>query len=197
MRGPKYVNHHSATSCPYTDSRLDYELPDRLGHLVRDENTESLNEGLDTQMSNSPSPSDGYLSIGKSKQTGLGNVSRKWTMKRKACDNPGSPSTNSESKLSRPSTPSSLTNMSALHQSIYSMRMQQQQQEPPIGWDRHCKLVFPVREAIKPLEALTWSYEKVSQFVDSIPGCQNMGRVFQEEVRYSKIFLFLTKFCFL
>lgn len=89
-------------------------------------------------------------------------------------------------KLSLPSSPSSslvhITPQSALHQSIFSMRVLQHQQEPPLGWDRHSKNLHPVLQGIRPPDVLNWDPEKVAAFVNTIPGCRDIGQTFAEEV---------------
>lgn len=89
-------------------------------------------------------------------------------------------------KLSLPSSPSSslvhITPQSALHQSIFSMRVLQHQQEPPLGWDRHSKNLHPVLQGIRPPDVLNWDAEKVAAFVNTIPGCRDIGQTFAEEV---------------
>jgi hypothetical protein len=89
-----------------------------------------------------------------------------------------SPSTTS----TRPSTPSSETNLSSLQQSIFAMRMNQQQQEAPICWERHSKTALPGIDQTKSKDVLSWTSVKVAQFIDSIPGCQSVGQIFKDEV---------------
>ena len=89
-------------------------------------------------------------------------------------------------KLSLPSSPSSslvpVTPQSALHQSIFSMRVLQHQQEPPLGWDRHSKNLHPVLQNIRPPDVLRWDPDKVAAFVNTIPGCRDIGQTFADEV---------------
>lgn len=89
-------------------------------------------------------------------------------------------------KLSLPSSPSSslvpVTPQSALHQSIFSMRVLQHQQEPPLGWERHSKNLHPVLQGIRPSDVLHWDPDKVAAFVNTIPGCRDIGQTFADEV---------------
>lgn len=100
-------------------------------------------------------------------------------------------SLNDSEKLSLPSSPSSslvpITPQSALHQSIFSMRVLQHQQEPPLGWDKHSKNLYPVLNGIRLPDVLSWNPEKVAEFVNTIPGCRDIGQIFSDEVS-----LFLT-----
>ena len=88
---------------------------------------------------------------------------------------------------SLPSSPSSslvnITPQSALQQSIFSMRVMQHQ--PPIAWDRHSANLRPLLKDIRPLEVLKWLPDQVSSFVNSIPGCQEIGQTFSDEVSKS------------
>jgi protein-arginine kinase activator protein McsA len=96
-------------------------------------------------------------------------------------------------KLSLPSSPSSslvhITPQSALHQSIFSMRVLQHQQEPPLEWDRHSKNLLPLLSSIRPPEVLSWDPEQVAAFVNTIPGCRDIGQTFAEEVSLSLVSL--------
>ncbi len=207
IRGPKYFGHHSSVSCPYTDARLDYELPDRLGITNNRNNCDNsgklLIDGTDetrVSPSHSPSPSESNsMNSMKRNQKALkvqhlmANKARKRKLvigNTSTNNGPISPnSTNSESaKHSRPSTPSSVTNLSSLQQSIFAMRMSQQQQEAPICWDRHSKTSLPGIDQTKSKDVLSWTPSKVAEFIDLIPGCQTVGQVFQDEVFIILIF---------
>lgn len=200
IRGAKYLEHYSRAYCPYTDSRLEYEPPDRItnnsNHSSGDIKSEELDESL---VSRSPTPSEtnSVTSNTKSqKSVKTLNSSANKSRKRKIGssptngsngpqDGPVSPSTNSESaKHSRPSTPSSVTNLSTLQHSIFAMRLSQQQQEAPVCWDRHSKTTLPGIDKTKSKDVLLWSPSKVAEFIDQIPGCESVGQIFQEQVSY-------------
>ena len=103
--------------------------------------------------------------------------------------------TNDSEKLSLPSSPaSSLVNItpgSALYQSIFAMKIQQHQQEPPLGWDKHSKNLANIINSIKPSDVLKWNSFKVGEFVNSIPGCAQFGRSFMDQVRDNFPFYFV------
>lgn len=214
IRGPKYLSHYTTVSCPYTDSRLDYELPDRLGNPSNRNIIETVNEELDENRvspSHSPSPSESNsLNSTQKSQKALkaqhiiaSNKSRKRkslvigsSASNNGTNGPVSPqlSTNSGSaKHSRPSTPSSVTNLSTLQQSIFAMRMSQQQQEAPICWDRHSKTSLPGIDRTKSKDVLLWTPLKVAEFIDMIPGCQTVGQIFQDELIDGEAFLLLNQ----
>lgn len=106
---------------------------------------------------------------------------------------PHSPS--SSEKNSRPSSPSSIFPSSigniqpqtALHQSIFAMRAIQHHQEPPIGWDRHSKNLTPSLEPNKVSDVIQWEPDRVAAFVNQIPGCDDMGPRFAEQVSESLV----------
>lgn len=97
--------------------------------------------------------------------------------------------TNDSEKLSLPSSPASslvnITPRSALHQSIFTMKILQHQQEPPLGWDKHSKNLANIISTIKPSDVLKWNSAKVGEFVNSIPGCSDIGQCFMDEVSSS------------
>lgn len=75
-----------------------------------------------------------------------------------------------------------ITPQSALHQSIFSMRAVQHHQESSLGWERHSQNLRPYLTAINPSDVLKWDPENVSRFVNSIPGCNEIGQIFTDEV---------------
>lgn len=105
--------------------------------------------------------------------------------------------TNDSEKLSLPSSPASslvnITPRSALHQSIFTMKILQHQQEPPLGWDTHSKNLANIINTIKPTDVLKWNSSKVGDFVNSIPGCSEIGQYFMDEV--SLLFISFKTFC--
>lgn len=86
-----------------------------------------------------------------------------------------------------------ITPQSALHQSIFSLRLLQHQQEPPIGWEKHCKNLQPFLQDIKPPDVLRWTPDKVAEFVNTIPGCQDIGQKFADELIDGEAFLLLNQ----
>jgi hypothetical protein len=94
---------------------------------------------------------------------------------------------------SLPSSPSSssllvtITPQSALHQSIFSLRVNQHQQPPPTAWDKHSLNLKPHLKDIQPLEVLKWQPDQVASFVNTIPGCQEVGQTFSDEVSFKDV----------
>ncbi|CAG2172863.1 unnamed protein product [Oppiella nova] len=211
IRSCKYGNHSSVVSCPYTDSRLEYELPDRLGNRNTDGMATEDPDESQVSPSQSPSPSDSnsinsaqksQKSVKSQQMCGtkagrkrkLGSSPSNGANDANGANGPVSPSTNSESaKHSRPSTPSSITNLSSLQHSIFAMRMSQQQQEAPVCWDRHSKTTLPGIDKTKSKEVLSWTPTKVSDFIDQIPGCESVGQVFAEQLIDGEAFLLLNQ----
>jgi hypothetical protein len=106
---------------------------------------------------------------------------------------PVSPSTNSESHT-RPGTPNSVTPQTALHQSIFAMRAKQQMLcDAPLNWQKTTTSLLATTDQVKPIEVLRWDAERVSGFVNSIPGCSETGQTFLDELVDGEAFLLLTQ----
>ena len=157
-------------------------MPDRLARNEIEEENSHSNNGHKTS-----SPA---LSSCPGSPTSYSEMKQKRKRKR---ENSGS--SNSDSiKISRPSTPSSIapsnnknsfsnSSLSTLHQAIFALRMNQHQLgEAPVAWEKHSKNLLGFADKVNATEVLQWSAEKVAQFVTSIPGCQDFGQNFEEEV---------------
>ena len=182
VRGPRFLTHNSVGGCPYSDVNLDKDMPDRLARNEIEEENSHSNNGHKTS-----SPA---LSSCPGSPTSYSEMKQKRKRKR---ENSGS--SNSDSiKISRPSTPSSIapsnnknsfsnSSLSTLHQAIFALRMNQHQLgEAPVAWEKHSKNLLGFADKVNATEVLQWSAEKVAQFVTSIPGCQDFGQNFEEEV---------------
>ena len=105
-----------------------------------------------------------------------------------AATRPNSPlSQRGSLKASRPNTPSSsaaaMTPQSVLQQSIMSAHVnQQRQQDVPLNWHKSTSRLLAIINKYKPLDIMQWTPEKVAELVNAIPGCNECGPTFQEEV---------------
>lgn len=139
-----------------------------------------------SKLSRTSSPSSTTSSLTQLAQIGGDSI----IQSKKSTQNgvPHSPS--SSEKNSRPSSPASVGNIqpkTALHQSIFAMRVIQHQQEPPIGWDRHSKNLNSFLDRHKATDIVSWEPEHVAQFVNQIPGCDEMGSRFSEQVSFQPL----------
>lgn len=190
MKGPRFSAHHSILDCPYANPQQEPELPDRLKEPdnIDDNGFDSLN----SQCSPSTSESSSFpikrpkLRGGsrKRKRFRVSNVMETLNVDTSMphCNGSMTSSSNSESpKQSRPSTPSSCTNISTYH-SIYALQEQIKENDAPILWAKHSKNILSDVESIKGSEVQSWDSTKVAEFVDTIRNCQGVGQIFLEEV---------------
>lgn len=143
------------------------------------------------KLSRTSSPSSTTSSLTQLAQIGGDTITQ--TKKPTSNGVPHSPS--SSEKNSRPSSPSSTGNIqpqTALHQSIFAMRAIQHHLEPPIAWDRHSKNLTSTLEDYKAAEIIIWEPNQVAQFVNQIPGCDEFGSRFSEQVSEPLPVLFIT-----
>ncbi|XP_053202165.1 lethal(3)malignant brain tumor-like protein 4 [Panonychus citri] len=192
IKSARFSTHNTFTNCPYSEENMERELPDRFGRDFSDEEMNPKSPLQGEELSCPPSP------------TSFSDLRRKRKRKR---ENSGSSASDSV-KISRPSTPSSsffhnnLQNskhnysatISTLHQAIYSLRMNPQQtNETPMAWEKHSKSLLSFAEKVNASEVLKWTPDKVAQFVSTIPGCQDFGQCFEEEIIDGEAFLLLNQ----
>ncbi|XP_015792284.1 lethal(3)malignant brain tumor-like protein 4 isoform X2 [Tetranychus urticae] len=187
IKSARFTLHNTSANCPYSDENMERELPDRFG---RDFSDDEIHPKSPPGEENSCPPSP----------TSFSDMRRKRKRKR---ENSGSSASDSV-KLSRPSTPSSSlfqhnkhnysATISTLHQAIYSLRMNQNQSnEAPLAWEKHSKNLLSFADKVNASEVLQWGPDKVAQFVSTIPGCQDFGRCFEDEMIDGEAFLLLNQ----
>uniref|UniRef100_G3N842 SAM domain-containing protein n=2 Tax=Gasterosteus aculeatus TaxID=69293 RepID=G3N842_GASAC len=90
-----------------------------------------------------------------------------------------------------PAAESSL--QAALHQSVFLSAMSAQpSRDLSLCWEQHRKLL-PGVSAVHAEMVQHWSVQEVSDFIESIPGCEEQAKQFRDEQIDGRAFLLLTQ----
>ena len=70
-----------------------------------------------------------------------------------------------------------------VHESVFQplLAIRSTARDLPVGWDEHSRLL-PGVDKYTVDEVSTWNVDKVSQFVASLPGCNDIAKHFANEV---------------
>ncbi|XP_048858033.1 lethal(3)malignant brain tumor-like protein 4 isoform X3 [Brienomyrus brachyistius] len=80
-----------------------------------------------------------------------------------------------------------------LHQSIFLSAMTAHpSRELPLCWEQHCKLL-PGVVGVPASRVALWTVDEVTNFIHSLPGCEEPSKQFQDEQIDGKAFLLLTQ----
>ncbi|XP_077952636.1 lethal(3)malignant brain tumor-like protein 1 [Gasterosteus aculeatus] len=190
IKGAKYTGHHSAFGCPYSDINLRKEvlLPDRLGgeRVITLVPVTMYHHGnqLDRNIQVKTEPRDETLLVplGKRRRQadGLPQPTKFLHMKQEE-----------EELHITPAAESSL--QAALHQSVFLSAMSAQpSRDLSLCWEQHRKLL-PGVSAVHAEMVQHWSVQEVSDFIESIPGCEEQAKQFRDEQIDGRAFLLLTQ----
>ncbi|XP_043960994.1 lethal(3)malignant brain tumor-like protein 4 isoform X3 [Gambusia affinis] len=173
IKGAKYTGHHSAFGCPYSDINLRKEvvLPDRLGGESRD--VQVKQESTDVPL----------LPLGKRKRLPdrLTQPTKCLRVKQEEEELP----------LRTISPESSL--QAVLHQSVFLSAMSAQPgRDLSLCWEQHRKLL-PGVACLHADAVRRWTVQQVSDFVESLPGCEDQAQQFRDEQIDGRAFLLLTQ----
>lgn len=81
----------------------------------------------------------------------------------------------------------------ALHQSVFlSALSAHPTRDLPLCWEQHCKLL-PGVAGVQASRVTHWTVDEVSDFIHSLPGCEEQAKQFREEQIDGKAFLLLTQ----
>ncbi|XP_029934678.1 lethal(3)malignant brain tumor-like protein 4 isoform X2 [Myripristis murdjan] len=190
IKGAKYTGHHSAFGCPYSDINMRKEagLPDRLGGervvTLVPVTTMSLHHH-GNQPDRVKTERDSALLLGK---------------RRRLTDRLSQPTKflhvkQEEEELNLgalvPAPESSL--QAALHQSVFLSAMSAQPgRDLSLCWEQHRKLL-PGVAGLHATAVQGWSVQQVSEFIESLPGCEEQAKQFREEQIDGRAFLLLTQ----
>ncbi|XP_018542451.1 lethal(3)malignant brain tumor-like protein 4 isoform X2 [Lates calcarifer] len=189
IKGAKYTGHHSAFGCPYSDINMRKEvvLPDRLGGervvtLVPITTQQSDRRGL--QMKTEPRDDSLILPLGK---------------RRRLTDRLSQPTKflrvkQEEEELQlRALGPAESSLQAALHQSVFLSAMSAQPgRDLSLCWEQHRKLL-PGVAGVHAETVQHWSVQQVSDFIESLPGCEEQAKQFRDEQIDGRAFLLLTQ----
>ncbi|CAI5674032.1 lethal(3)malignant brain tumor-like protein 4 isoform X1 [Oreochromis niloticus] len=194
IKGAKYTGHHSAFGCPYSDINMRKEmvLPDRLGGervitlipvTVRQHGNQS-----DSTSFQKAEPRDEELLVPLGKRRRLTDRTTRMPQ----------PTTflrvkqeEEEPHLRALSPESSL--QAALHQSVFLSAMSAQpSRDLSLCWEQHRKLL-PGVAGVHAETVQHWSVQQVSDFIESLPGCEEQAKQFRDEQIDGRAFLLLTQ----
>uniref|UniRef100_A0A3B4U5A9 L3MBTL histone methyl-lysine binding protein 4 n=1 Tax=Seriola dumerili TaxID=41447 RepID=A0A3B4U5A9_SERDU len=171
IKGAKYTGHHSAFGCPYSDINMRKEvvLPDRLGgertRLV------SMCKCLTSLFL--------LLSFGSTPR--LSQPTKFLCVKQEE-----------EELHLRPLGPESSL-QAALHQSVFLSAMSAQPgRDLSLCWEQHRKLL-PGVAGVHAETVQHWSVQQVSDFIESLPGCEEQAKQFRDEQIDGRALLLLTQ----
>ncbi|XP_008400397.1 lethal(3)malignant brain tumor-like protein 4 isoform X1 [Poecilia reticulata] len=187
IKGAKYTGHHSAFGCPYSDINMRKEvvLPDRLGGersvtLVPVSLSHLHSRGVQVKQESTDVP---LLPLGKRKRLPdrLSQPTKCLRVKQEEEELP----------LRTISPESSL--QAVLHQSVFLSAMSAQPgRDLSLCWEQHRKLLPGVArfhaDAVR-----RWTVQQVSDFVESLPGCEDQAQQFRDEQIDGRAFLLLTQ----
>ncbi|KAJ0022622.1 hypothetical protein NQD34_014756 [Periophthalmus magnuspinnatus] len=182
IRGPKYSNHHSLFGCPYSETNLrrDLVLPDRLGSET----------GLSllphsTQLSH-------YLPVLFTPKLPSAPLSA--TNAQLACQS-------HRHSLMHSFLLAPLWSGLSVDVLLYSVVVQsrflsalspQPSRDLSLCWEQHRKLLPRVQSSQAPA-IHRWSVQQVSEFIQSLPGCEDQGQHFRDQEIDGRAFLLLTQ----
>ncbi|XP_074549565.1 lethal(3)malignant brain tumor-like protein 4 isoform X2 [Halichoeres trimaculatus] len=187
IKGAKYTGHHSAFGCPYSDINMRKEvvLPDRLGGertvtlvpvtLYHHGNQPDRSVQVKTEDKETP-----LLPLGKRRRLTdrLSQPTKLLRVKQEEEDLPLAP----ESSL-----------QAALHQSVFLSAMSAQPgRDLSLCWEQHRKLL-PGVLGVHAETVQQWSVQQVSDFIESLPGCEDQAKQFRDEQIDGRAFLLLTQ----
>ncbi|XP_008400398.1 lethal(3)malignant brain tumor-like protein 4 isoform X2 [Poecilia reticulata] len=186
IKGAKYTGHHSAFGCPYSDINMRKEvvLPDRLGGersvTLVPVSLSHLHRGVQVKQESTDVP---LLPLGKRKRLPdrLSQPTKCLRVKQEEEELP----------LRTISPESSL--QAVLHQSVFLSAMSAQPgRDLSLCWEQHRKLLPGVArfhaDAVR-----RWTVQQVSDFVESLPGCEDQAQQFRDEQIDGRAFLLLTQ----
>ncbi|XP_061569044.1 lethal(3)malignant brain tumor-like protein 4 isoform X2 [Cololabis saira] len=194
IKGAKYTGHHSAFGCPYSDINMRKEvlLPDRLEGersvtlvpVILNHHGNQANRGGVPVKSDSGDESL-LLPLAKRRRLAdrLVHPDKLLHVKQEEEDlQPGAVTSGTESSL-----------QAVLHQSVFLSAMSAQPgRDLSLCWEQHRKLLPGVR-GVHADTVQHWSVQQVSDFIESLPGCEDQAKQFRDEQIDGRAFLLLTQ----
>ncbi|XP_072235099.1 lethal(3)malignant brain tumor-like protein 4 [Leuresthes tenuis] len=192
IKGAKYTGHHSAFGCPYSDINIRKEvvLPDRLGGersvtlvpvSMHHHSNQPNRRGVQVKTENSDDML--LLPLGKRRRLNdrLPQPTKLLRLKQEE----------EELHISAVSPDSSL--QAALHQSVFLSAMSAQPgRDLSLCWEQHRKLL-PGVVGVHAEAVQHWSVQQVSDFIESLPGCEEQAKHFRDEQIDGRALLLLTQ----
>nr|XP_046227540.1 lethal(3)malignant brain tumor-like protein 4 isoform X2 [Scatophagus argus] len=192
IKGAKYTGHHSAFGCPYSDINMRKEvvLPDRFGGErvitlvpVTIYHHSNQSDRTSVQVKTEPTDKTLMLPLGKRRLTDrLSQPTKFLRVKREE-----------EEFHVRALSPAETSLQAALHQSVFLSAMSAQPgRDLSLCWEQHRKLL-PGIAGVHADTVQQWSVQQVSDFIESLPGCEEQAKQFRDEQIDGRAFLLLTQ----
>ncbi|KAM9337298.1 lethal(3)malignant brain tumor-like protein 4 [Symphorus nematophorus] len=195
IKGAKYTGHHSAFGCPYSDINMRKEvvLPDRLGG-------ERVITLVPVTIYHHSDQSDRRRVQVKTERRDNETLLLPLGKRRRQTERLSQPTKclrvkEEEEELHLralgPSAESSL--QAVLHQSVFLSAMSAQPgRDLSLCWEQHRKLL-PGVSGVHAETVQHWSVQQVSDFIESLPGCEDQAKQFRDEQIDGRAFLLLTQ----
>ncbi|XP_051796244.1 lethal(3)malignant brain tumor-like protein 4 isoform X2 [Acanthochromis polyacanthus] len=192
IKGAKYTGHHSAFGCPYSDINMRKEvvLPDRLGGervvtlvpvAMHYHGNQSDRRGVEVKME--PQDQTLLLPLGKRRRlTDRLSQPTKFLCVKQEDEELPVRALGPEPGL-----------QAALHQSVFLSALSAQPgRDLSLCWEQHRKLL-PAVAGVHAHSVQHWSVQQVSDFIESLPGCEEQAKQFRDEQIDGRAFLLLTQ----
>ncbi|XP_074597983.1 lethal (3) malignant brain tumor [Brevipalpus obovatus] len=186
--------HFHPNDCPYSNENKDKDIPDRLGRHEHDEIdwVEIATNCMDTSSPDTSYP-DTSNRRKRRREPSESSDSSSEIVKKSHSSSPSLLMQNHRSKNNSNNSSAANPNLSTLHQAIFALRMNQHQLEAPVAWERHSKNLLSSSNVLNASEVLEWDAEKVTDFVETLPGCEEFAHRFEEEGIDGEAFLLINQ----
>ncbi|XP_067322873.1 lethal(3)malignant brain tumor-like protein 3 isoform X1 [Anolis sagrei] len=223
IKRARHMGHHSAISCPYSEINLNREriFSDRLsGEMPLNNPPTHWNrkpEGNETSASPLINNTNCPSSIGPKSSAHLHSSKKEDTDGNLICKKPlicdakeknyrGSPTTkqfarkdgyerrkmeSEEPSLNETKDAKNFNNRGSHSQAVI-LSSKLTNSSFPLRWEQQSKLL-PSVAGIPASKVSTWSTDEVSEFIRSLPGCEEHGKVFKDEQIDGEAFLLMTQ----
>uniref|UniRef100_K7FRL0 L3MBTL histone methyl-lysine binding protein 3 n=1 Tax=Pelodiscus sinensis TaxID=13735 RepID=K7FRL0_PELSI len=180
IKRARHIGHHSVVSCPYSDVNLNKEriLPDRLsGEMPLASPSVPKNRKTDAnERSTSPVIKDNHAQRLKKEECEEEETENELSTLNETRGNRHIEEPNCQKPLLQPVFLSSKFQIPCL----------------PLRWEQQSKLL-PSVAGIPASKVSKWSTDEVSEFIRSLPGCEEHGKVFKDEQIDGEAFLLMTQ----
>ncbi|XP_033737732.1 lethal(3)malignant brain tumor-like protein 3 isoform X2 [Pecten maximus] len=166
----KFTMHHKVSGCPLSEKNIMMmQMQNKPQHMTNGDTGK-----VKVKSGRGRKPRSYYLNMG---DRGPHKVSREREKESKAT---------SESKNTN-----NLHN--GIHQSVFmSSMVPNPNKDLPLCWEQHSKLL-PGVDKMKGSEVSNWNVDQVSQFVRSLPGCEEHAKAFKDEQIDGEAFMLITQ----
>ncbi|XP_069126496.1 lethal(3)malignant brain tumor-like protein 3 isoform X2 [Argopecten irradians] len=165
----KFTMHHKVSGCPLSEKNIMMmQMQSKAQHMTNGDTGK-----VKVKSGRGRKPRSYYLNMG---DRGPHKMSREREKDSKASENKNN---------------SNLHN--GIHQSVFmSSMVPNPNKDLPLCWEQHSKLL-PGVDKMKGSEVSNWNVDQVSQFVRSLPGCEEHAKAFKDEQIDGEAFMLITQ----